>query len=359
MILPVILSGGAGSRLWPLSTAAVPKQFLPIVGARSMIAETAARFDSADFFAPATICNAAHADIVAAEVGGEGAILLEPVGRNTAPAAVVAAMHAKRVGAELVFLAPADHHVRDVEALRAAVAAATPAAEVGNIVTFGISPTSPETGYGYIRMAKAISGEVRRVAEFVEKPDLATARGYLADGGYAWNAGLFLFRPDTLLDEIRLHAADVLEPAVAAYVKAAVEGREIALDAESFAACRAESIDYAVMEKTARAACLAVDIGWSDIGSFASLHAVAAKDADGNSLNTAAGAKGAVGAGARAVDASGCLVVSDGTPVGLVGVEGVGVVVRGGEILVVGLDHSQSVKALVDDLKRDGETDRL
>jgi len=357
MILPVILSGGSGSRLWPLSTKALPKQFLPIVSDRSMIAETAARFDDAAFLSPSVICNAAHADIVAREVTGDGAILLEPVGRNTAPAAAIAALHAKAIGADLVFLSPADHHITDVAALQSAITQAAPAAREGYIVTFGITPTRPETGYGYIktgeRESDAISDGVRRVAQFVEKPDLATAQSYLDHGGYNWNAGLFLFAPDTLLAELDAHASDALAPARAAYQAARCDGRTLALDADAFARCKSVSIDYAVMEATARAACLAVDIGWSDIGSYATLKDVLPADDQGHALG------GNAMGGATSIASRDCLVSSDGPRISLVGVDGLGVIVRNGEILVVRLDQGQSVKTLVDTLKASNQGNRL
>jgi mannose-1-phosphate guanylyltransferase/mannose-1-phosphate guanylyltransferase/mannose-6-phosphate isomerase len=349
MILPVILSGGAGSRLWPLSTRAAPKQLLPLLGTHTMIQDTAARFTGDNFLDPAFICSAAHADIIAAQVPGTGALLLEPVGRNTAPAAAAAALHGQAIGAELVLLAPADHHVRNVPAFQNAARDAAPAALAGNIVTFGITPDRPETGYGYIHMGESVSGAVRRVQAFVEKPDHATAQTYLADGGYAWNAGLFLFRPDTMLAELKTHAPDILASVEAAYALAKVEGRKVALDVDSFAACRSDSIDYAVMEATTHAACLPVDIGWSDIGSFEALHGDLPKDAQGN-----AGPEDM-----SLIESTDCLVSSDGPKVSLVGVEGLGVIVKNGEVLVVKLSESQSVKSLVEHLKSTDQTTRL
>lgn len=314
-----------------------------------MIAQTADRFEGEGFLDPAVICNAAHSDAVASEVSGKGAILLEPVGRNTAPAAAIAALHGQDVGAELVLLSPADHHVRNPDAFRDAARAASAAAREGYIVTFGITPDRPETGYGYIRMGDPVSGEVRRVDAFVEKPDLETAKSYLSAGGYAWNGGLFLFAPSLMLAEMEAFAPEMLSAARAAYEQAKTSGREIALDRDAFAASPSESIDYAVMEKTTHAACLSVDMGWSDIGSFMSLLDASERDNEGNRLPTTA----------MAVNAQDNLVMTDGPQVSLVGVSGVGVIVRGNEVLVVNLDHSQSVKQLVDGLKASGEMRRL
>ena len=341
MILPVIMSGGAGSRLWPLSTPVEPKQLLPLLGERTMIQETAARFVGSDFADTAVICGANHAALIDLQVPGRGAIIVEPVGRNTAPAAAVAALHGQALGAELVLLAPADHHMADAGAFRRAVAEAAPAARNGFVVTFGIRPDRPETGYGYIRMGDAVVDSVNRVDAFVEKPDSLTAKNYIEAGNYAWNAGLFLFRPDTMIRELRAHAPDILDSVESAYAKAHHDSRQITLDPDAFAACRAESVDYAVMEATAHAACLPIDVGWSDIGSFAALHGALPHDPHGNALAR----------NSLAVSSRNCLVDTDGPRVSLVGVEGLGVIVRNNEILVVSLDESQSVKTLVDRIK--------
>ena len=338
MIRPVILSGGAGSRLWPLSTPDHPKQFLPLVGEETLIQQTAARFSGETFLPPAVICNAAHADTVAKQLPDADAVFLEPVGRNTAPAAALATLYGHSTGAELVLLAPADHFIADPDAFGRAVSAAAPVAADGHIVTFGIQPTRAETGYGYIHMGEAIHGDVRRVSAFVEKPDAATARAYLESGDHAWNAGLFLFRPDTMLSELKSHAPDILAAVEDAFANRREEGRLHHLDAGAFAACRSQSLDYAVMEPTTRAACLPVSMGWTDIGSFEALHAARPGNASGNALAE----------GTRAVGASDCLVDTDGPRVNLVGVSGLAVIVRDGEVLVLDMAHSQSVKRLAD-----------
>ena len=336
MILPVILSGGAGSRLWPLSTPAVPKQFLPLMGAQTLIQETAARVAGAPFLPPCVVANAAHAAVVEAQVPGLGALILEPVGRNTAPAAAVAALHARDTGAELVLLAPADHHIGKPDAFREAVLRAAPAARDGALVTFGITPTAPETGYGYIRMGAEARDGVFRVDAFEEKPTLARARALLAQGGHAWNAGLFLFSPGAALEAFAAHAPDILECAETALNRARRGGGRIGLDADAFAACRSESFDYAVMEHTDCAACCPVAMEWSDVGAFDALWEARGKDARGNALDARAHAHGS----------RDCLAVSDGPRVHLLGLEGVGVVVRDGEVLVLDLARAQDVKAV-------------
>ena len=338
MILPVILSGGAGSRLWPLSTPEHPKQFLPLLGEETLIQQTAARFESGAFLPPAVICNAAHADTVAGQLPKGGAILLEPVGRNTAPAAAAAALHGRDLGAELVLLAPADHYIAEPEAFREAVLMAAPVAKAGHIVTFGIAPTRAETGYGYINMADELGAGVRRVEAFVEKPDAATAERYLASCDYAWNAGLFLFSPSLMVEELSAHAPDILATVETAMSRAEREGRIVRLDPDTFATCRSQSFDYAVMEPTDRAACLPVSMGWTDIGSYEALHAARERDGAGN----------AVPLDTRVVGAANCLVATDGPRVSLVGVENVAVVVRDGEVLVLDLAQSQQVKRLTD-----------
>lgn len=353
MIIPVIMSGGAGSRLWPLSKQAMPKQLLPLVGTDTMVQQTAARVSGEGFAPPVFICNAAHAAPIAAQMASKayplGGIITEPVGRNTAPVAVVAALHAQATDTDaLVLLLPADHHVTKPDAFRAAVALAEPAARAGRLVTFGITPDAPETGYGYIEQAAELFGGCFSVKAFREKPDAATAQGYIDSGRFVWNAGIFLFSPAAFLAEIAKFAPDILSAATSAYESVDRDGHVLNLDADLFAACPPESIDYAVMEKTTVAAVVPCDIGWNDIGSFAALHDVN-KDADGmaipeDCLHTAS---------------TNCLVQSDGPRVALVGVDNIGVIVKDGIVMVVSLDHAQSVKDIVTHIKTAGQTDIL
>lgn len=352
-IMPVIMSGGAGSRLWPLSRKAMPKQLLPLVTDETMVQETAVRFEGERYLDPVFICNALHAAPITAQMEEIGrdvdAIIVEPMGRNTAPCAVVAARHAQaKHGGVLVLLVPADHHVRKPEAFRAAVEAAIPAALSGHLVTFGIQPDGPETGYGYIQRSAEIHPGVYDVEAFKEKPDVATASAYLASGDYVWNAGIFLFSPEAFLAEVSAFTPAILSEATKAYEAASTDGNCVNLDADAFGACPGESIDYAVMEATQKAAVVPCDIGWSDIGSFASLQEVRA-DATGNALS----------GDVVTVNTSGSLVMTDGPLVSTVGVENVAVIVHDGQVLVLGLDAAQDVKKVVEGLKADGRADCL
>lgn len=282
---PVLLSGGSGTRLWPLSREAYPKQFLPLAGADTMLQATWSRVAPIAGFPPIVVAGEDHRFLVAEQLRQVGAptpaIVLEPVGRNTAPAIAAAALQATAGGDDPVLLVlPSDHVVRDAGAFRAAVNAALPAAEAGALVTFGIVPSAPETGFGYIQ-AEAGDG-VRKVLRFVEKPDAATAQGYLAEGGYYWNSGMFLFRASRFLEELAAFRPDILEGVRAALGEARRDGDFIRLDRDAFAATPADSIDYAVMEKTDAAMVLPVDIGWNDVGSWSALWDVAERDAQGN-----------------------------------------------------------------------------
>jgi len=352
-VIPVIMSGGAGSRLWPASRQAMPKQLLPLVTEETMVQETAQRFSGDLFHAPVFICNAAHADPIRAQmadIGQDiGAIIVEPVGRNTAPCAVIAALHAQASDPKaLLLLAPADHHVTKPDAFRRSVAAAIPAASASRLVTFGIAPTGPETGYGYIHQGEAIGPGAFDVKAFKEKPDETTAQSYLDSGDYHWNAGIFLFSPETLLSEMEKFHPDIVTQAKLAYEKAVLRSRQYNLDHEAFAACPAESIDYAVMEPTDKAAVVPCDIGWNDIGSFTSLHALKQGE-NGNAFS----------GDVMAHETTNSLIETDGPLVTTVGVDGVAIIVKDGAILVAKLDAAQDVKKIVERLKEDGRKDKL
>lgn len=352
-IIPVIMSGGAGSRLWPASKRAMPKQLLPLVGEDTMVQQTAQRLSNADsagvdFSDPVFICNTDHAAPITAQMAAKartiGAIITEPMGRNTAPVAVAAALYAQSQSPDaLVLLAPADHFVTKPDAFHGAVAQALPAATSGKLVTFGITPSHAETGYGYIEKGSALYGDVHTVAAFREKPDAQTAQAYIDSGNFLWNAGIFLFSPRAFLSEIKKHSPDILAGAQRAFDAAAHDGVRIDLPHDEFAACPSESIDYAVMEKTGEAAVVPCDIGWNDIGSFAALHDVL-KDDTGM----------AVPQTTLSVNAKHCLVHSDGPRVALVGVEGVGVIIKDGVVMVVALNAAQDVKKVVDHIKAQG-----
>jgi mannose-1-phosphate guanylyltransferase/mannose-6-phosphate isomerase len=350
-ITPVLMSGGAGTRLWPLSTQARPKQFHALGGERTLIQETALRFATDAFAPPIVIGSAAHADLTRAQLAEVGvvasALVLEPEGRHTAAAAAIAALAALEDGAELVLLLSADARITNPAALRAAVAAGAPSAQAGALVIFGITPTSPETGYGYIR-AEAGEGPVRKVAAFVEKPDLAHAQAYLADPTYSWNAGIFLFRPDAFLAEAERTAPDLVAAARAAFDEAGREGDAIRLG-EAFRRVPSLPVDVAVFERTDKAVVVSADIGWSDVGAYDALWIEGAKSASGDVL------QGSV----IVADTRDCLAISDGPTVVLAGVEDLAVVVENGVVLVTRRDAPGAVRAAVEAVRKAGRSDLL
>lgn len=345
-IVPVILSGGSGTRLWPMSTPERPKQLLALTADETMLQLTALRTRGAAFAAPIIVANAAHADEVERQLDAVGAnpqaLILEPVARNTAPAIALAALAAGGGDTPLLVM-PSDHVIGDVDAFHAAIQAALPLVEQGWLATFGIQPDAPETGYGWIRIGEAIGAGVFRVARFVEKPLLAKAEAMLAAGDHVWNGGIFLFRADRFLDELAVLEPAMLAAATAAMVAADRKGTRIYPDATQFAAAPAESVDYAVMERADRVAVVPVAMGWNDVGSWDALHAISARDDAGNAH------RGKV----TAIDTRDCLVRTDGARVALVGVSDLIVVASGNDILVIPRGRSQEVKALIEAMKRD------
>jgi mannose-1-phosphate guanylyltransferase/mannose-6-phosphate isomerase len=345
-IVPVLLAGGAGTRLWPVSRDALPKQFLPLVGDRSSYQETLLRVrDEALFAPPIVVTNADFrffARRQAEELGIDATVAIEPVRRDSGPAVAAAALLARRREPDAVVLAlAADHVILDVEAFRDACRAGYEAAQAGRIVTFGIKPVEPKTSYGYIRRgAQATPKDVFQVEAFVEKPDAATAARYVAEG-YLWNSGNFLFRADVLLDELRR-----FEPAMVSAVEASIEAAKddigfLRLDPAAFAAAPQKSIDYAVMEKTDRMAVVEGRFRWSDIGSWDAIFDIAPHDAAGNAIH---------GAGI-AVDTQNCVIHGDDKLVAVLGVENLVVVSTADAVLVLPRERAQDVRELVNRLK--------
>ncbi|HWA70545.1 MAG TPA: mannose-1-phosphate guanylyltransferase/mannose-6-phosphate isomerase [Rhizomicrobium sp.] len=348
-IVPVVLSGGVGSRLWPLSRQASPKQLLPLAGPNTMIQDTLARASGEGFAAPVVICGEQHRFLIAEQLrqaGIEGArIILEPKGRNTAPAAAVAALAVMARDPDgLALLMPSDHVVADRAAFQAAVTVAARAARDGALVTFGIMPSVPETGYGYIKGGAALIGApgAFTVERFVEKPDRATAEGYLASGDYYWNSGMFLFAAKAFLAEM-----ERLEPQMLDHCRRALEAAHcdedfIRLETEAFATCPAQSIDYAVMEHARKAAVVPVEMGWNDVGSWLSLWEIAVRSGEGNV---------AIGDvllhGTRH-----SYVRSEGPLVAAVGVEDLVIVATADAVLVSHRGATQDVKKIVEELER-------
>ena len=349
-IIPVILCGGAGTRLWPLSRQARPKQLLALTGEATLLQLAAERVREPGQFAPPwLVAGAVQASAIDAQLGGAtlGLVILEPVARNTAPAIALAALTA--APDDLLLVLPSDHLIRDPAAFRAAVTRGTPAALDGWIVTFGMTPDRAETGFGYIERGEAIADGVFRAARFVEKPDAATAETYVASGAFDWNGGIFLFRAGAMIDALRAHAPDVLAAAEAALEDTQPEEGALRPDGTAFAAAPAISIDYAVMEKAERVAVVPMDAGWSDIGSWDSLHQVSESDDAGNVVQ---------GQG-LAVDSKNCLIRAEGPSVTAVGVDDLIIVATRDSVLVMRRGDSQRVKEAVDALKAQGRDELL
>jgi mannose-1-phosphate guanylyltransferase/mannose-6-phosphate isomerase len=348
MLVPVILSGGAGTRLWPLSRELYPKQLLPLISKQTMLQETVLRLQGLEIAAPTVVANEAHRFLVAEQLREIGctpqSIVLEPEGRNTAPAIALAAHAALAAdeGDSLLLVLPADHLIRNVAAFHTAIEVATNAARDGALVTFGIVPDRPETGYGYIRRGLPL-GETYRIAEFVEKPDLARAQSYVASGEYYWNGGMFLFRARRYLEELERFAPDIASVCRTSFASARRDLDFTRIDAAMFASCRSESIDYAVMEETEDAVVVPLDAGWSDIGSWSSLHEACEHDPHGNAL------RGDV----IVEDTHDSYIYSESRLVATVGLRDHVVVETKDAVLVAPKHRVREVRKLVDRLKAD------
>jgi mannose-1-phosphate guanylyltransferase/mannose-6-phosphate isomerase len=354
MIIPVILSGGAGTRLWPLSRELYPKQLLPLTSTHTMLQETVQRLAGLQASAPLVVCNEAHRFLVAEQLRQLGvaplATILEPAGRNTAPAIALAAHAALKgaaaaaAGADPVLLVlPADHVIRNVPAFQQAVQLAQDAAQAGQLATFGVVARTPETGYGYIQRGP-LSGAVYRIARFVEKPDAARAAEFVKSGEYYWNSGMFMFRARRYLDELARFAPEIARACAAAFGAARADLDFTRVDAKAFEACPADSIDYAVMEKTADAVVVPLDAGWSDVGSWSALHEASAADAQGNVTH----------GDVICEDTHGSYLHSQSRLVAAVGLKDHVVVETKDAVLVAPRSRVQDVKKLVQQLKAQG-----
>jgi mannose-1-phosphate guanylyltransferase/mannose-1-phosphate guanylyltransferase/mannose-6-phosphate isomerase len=347
-IVPIILSGGSGTRLWPLSRIDRPKQLIAISGEHSLLQETALRVaDPASFDAAVVVASADHADEIEAQLDAVGRapaqLILEPDARNTAAAIALAALVVRPD--DILLVLPSDHVVQQPEAFRAAVAAALPLARDGMLVTFGVEPDRPETGYGYIRRGEELGPGLFRAERFVEKPDLTTARAYLAEGDYLWNAGIFLFSADAYLDALDLHAPEILSAARSAIVAQRAEGIRVWPDARGFGRAPALSIDHAVMEKSDRVAVVPVAMGWSDVGSWEALHGIGDKDAAGNVLT----------GDVVAIDSRDCLIRSDGPVIVTLGAQDLIVVATERAVLIAPRGESQRVREAIEALQKRGK----
>ncbi len=336
-IVPVILCGGSGTRLWPRSRATKPKPFIPLIGNSTLFEATLARCPiSGGFEAPIVVTGTAHLAHVEEQLGDNqnAAIIIEPFARNTAAAIALAAL---RLSEEAVMLVcPSDHHIGDPQAFSDTACAAAELAREGWLVSFGIEATAPETGFGYLKRGEAIGDQAYRTAQFVEKPDLERAKSFLAEGVYAWNGGIFAFKVGDFLKELGDHRPDILEAVRASVAQGSTDGRRFHPDKDLFAAVPSESVDYAVMEKTAHAAMVPADMAWSDIGNWPALHLARERDENGNAT------RGNV----ELVDCRDVLVDSDGPRVSVIGLEGVYVVVDGDDIMITTAAGAQKVGKL-------------
>ncbi|MES2496726.1 MAG: mannose-1-phosphate guanylyltransferase/mannose-6-phosphate isomerase [Pseudomonadota bacterium] len=345
LITPVILSGGSGTRLWPLSRSQKPKQLLALTGERTMLQMTAERCaDRTRFGAAIIVTNASHAVEIATQLTHDrpAAIILEPAGRNTAPAIALAALESAPDA--LLLVMPSDHVIEDLAAFHAAIAAAVPLVQDGWLVTFGITPDKPETGYGYIRRGETVATGVQKVDAFIEKPDLAHAATYLAEGNYSWNGGIFLFRADRYLAALERFEPEMLAAVRASLDGAARDGSMILPAAEAFLSAKSESIDYAVMEKAEQVAVVPVEMGWSDVGSWDALHALGTADEQANVI------QGDV----IAIDTRGCMIRSEGPIVTAAGIEDLIVIATRDAVMILPRGSSQEVKKIVEALKARG-----
>jgi len=355
-VVPVIMSGGVGSRLWPMSRRSKPKQLQALTGELTMLQETLSRVsegaDKVQFGDPIIVANLSHGSVIAEQLTEVSVVdytlVLEPEGRNTAPVVSIAAELANGIEDTLILVLPADHHIVDEDGFRSAINRGAKLASEGKLVTFGVQPTGPETGYGYIQAGKQ-TGSGFKVAAFVEKPDQQTAQTYLDEGNYFWNAGIFLFRADIVLAEMNKHCTEITSRSHEALAQSNRAGQIIELDKVLFSNCPSESFDYAVMEKTDRAAVVPINVGWSDVGAWNALWDMAEKDDRGN-----------VCLGDVTVfDADNLYVRGEGIKVTALGVTDLVIVATKDAVMVMPTSRAQEVKTLVDAIKLEGRDDLL
>ncbi len=357
MLYPIVLSGGSGTRLWPLSRAALPKQFLPLVSEKTMFQETLGRLHGvANMASPIVVCNNEHRFLAAEQLRAIDAqpleLILEPCGRNTAPAVAVAALTAQSKNPEAILLVlPADHLIQDVSGFHRAIQAAITLAQQDKLVTFGITPNEPATGFGYIERGVALSAtdHAYTVARFVEKPDLEKAKSFLASGNFFWNSGMFVFKASTYLAELQQHSPNIFAASQRAWQLSHRDLDFCRLDEATFAECPSDSIDYAVMERTKAAAMVTVDIGWSDIGSWSALADVSTHDARGN----------AVRGDVYAAETDNCYIRSESRLVAAIGVKDLVIVETADAVLITHKDAAQDVKHTVEYLKQAERSEHL
>lgn len=354
MLTPVVMAGGTGSRLWPLSRQLNPKQFLKLCGDSSLLQQTIARLEGLEVSAPTIICNDEHRFMVAEQLRQSGVtgadILLEPIGRNTAPAIALAAIKARMDGNDPVLLVlAADHYIENGKAFRQTVLQAMSLAEQEKLVTFGVVPNHAETGYGYIQRGEELGNGGFGVSRFVEKPDQATAQGYFSSGSYYWNSGIFMFKASVYLKALEEFQPDILKACERAMAAGESDLDFMRVNAEAFGQCPEDSIDYAVMEKTEAAAVVPLDAGWSDIGSWSALWEIGEKDKNGNVFS----------GDVLASSTTNSFVYADHKLVATVGVENLVVVETKDAVLVVHKDSVQDVKNVVNAIKNDGRHEHM
>ena len=355
-IHPVILSGGSGTRLWPLSRSEHPKQFLSLTSEKSLLQETLIRFSGSDFELPLILCNSAHRFIVAEQIQDINMsvqdIILERYGRNTAPAAAIASMALSSNNSDaMILLLPSDHQIANQGAFQDAIKTALPAAENGYMVTFGITPTKPETGYGYILNAEelGLAAGCFAVQSFIEKPNLENAQKMISAEGYNWNSGIFLFKASTYLKELKRLQPSVYKACKKSFINTTHDLGFLRLDEESFKECPKISIDYAVMEHTKKAAVVPVNMGWSDIGSWSELWAISDKDRDGNVLT----------GDVVVEDTTGSYIKTYTKMVATIGLRNMVVVDTGDTVLIAPKDRAQDIGLIVQRLEREDRTEHL